>query len=97
VIARATVCLAHNQIAHAVVQPIVGTGTFWVIERPPRLSDPSERRRPVAGPQPVKARIAEVRHAATRDESSSQLQYKVEAPFLITPARLGQWDQTVTG
>jgi hypothetical protein len=61
--------------------PDIGTGTFWVIvDPPPGGAVPKDLRVEVAV-QPVNARTAERRFAATRDDSSSQLQYKVEALF----------------
>ena len=61
--------------------PDVGTGTFWVIVDPPPGSAVPKDLKVEVGVQPINARIAEVRYAARRDESSSQLQYKVEAQF----------------
>ena len=61
--------------------PDIGAGTFWVIvDPPPGGAVPKDLKVDVAV-QPVNARIAERRYAATRDDSSAQLQYKAEAPF----------------
>jgi hypothetical protein len=61
--------------------PDIGIGTFWVIvDRPPGVSIPKDLRIQVAV-QPINGRIGERRYKAIIDESSSQLQYKVEATF----------------
>jgi hypothetical protein len=61
--------------------PDIGIGTFWVIvDAVPGGSVPKDLKIQVAV-QPINGRIAERRYRAAIDESSSQLQYKVEAPF----------------
>jgi hypothetical protein len=59
--------------------PDIGTGTFWVIVDPPKGGVVPKDLKVEVAVQPVNARIAERRFAAARDDSSSQLQYKVEA------------------
>jgi hypothetical protein len=61
--------------------PDIGIGTFWVIlDPPPGGSIPKDLKIQV-GVQPINGRIAERRYRAAIDDSSEQLQYKVEAPF----------------
>lgn len=61
--------------------PDIGIGTFWVIvDPPPGGSIPKDLKIQVAV-QPINGRIAERRFAAAVDDSSNQLQYKVEALF----------------
>jgi hypothetical protein len=61
--------------------PDIGIGTFWVIVDPATGgSIPKDLNIQVAI-QPINGRIAERRYRAAIDDSSSQLQYKVEAPF----------------
>jgi hypothetical protein len=61
--------------------PDIGIGTFWVIvDPPPGKSIPKDLKIQVAV-QPINGRIAERRYRAVIDDSSSQLQYKVEATF----------------
>jgi len=61
--------------------PDIGIGTFWVIVDPPLGGSVPKDLKIQVGVQPINARIPERRFAAAVDDSSSQLQYKVEAEF----------------
>ena len=61
--------------------PDIGTGTFWVIVDPPPGGSVPKDLKIQVGVQPINARIPERRFVAAVDDSSSQLQYKVEAEF----------------
>ena len=61
--------------------PDIGVGSFWVIVDPPpggKLPDDLSVELAI---QPVSARIPEARYPGKRDNSSAQVQFKVEAPF----------------
>jgi hypothetical protein len=61
--------------------PDVGTGTFWItFETPDGAPLPEDLAVEVAV-QPVTGRLAEVRHAAVRDDLRDQAQFKAEIPF----------------